>query len=182
MAYLHCGITWYGVTNCMYGECWQRVTVSCHLWSRRWKHTFCGCIDNIPSPKPWLWTLWTNLEIPDDLALYPHWSLAKPNPSIVQGLALLNYPCRSSKKKRVGLGLVSNCLRTWTIPNIIRVRLKTSVARCRGGSASIRILYTYVTSSGNIRYDKSELCGCRTTKEVCRTADFGTICSKLCSC
>ena len=36
---------------------------------------------------------------------------------------------------------------------------------------SIWILYTYITSSGGIRYD-----------ELSQTADCGSICSKLCSC
>ena len=37
--------------------------------------------------------------------------------------------------------------------NIISTRLKRHSFECRGGSAGIRNLYSYVTSSGDIRYD-----------------------------
>ena len=52
----------------------------------------------------------------------------------------------------------------------------------RGGSAGIRNLYSYVTSSGDIRYDNRSYAAIVTTKEPCQRADFGTICSKLCLC
>ena len=50
----------------------------------------------------------------------------------------------------------------------------------RRGSAGIWILYTYVTFSGYIGYDtwSYQLL----SSELCQTADFGTICSKLCLC
>ena len=44
------------------------------------------------------------------------------------------------------------------------------------GSASIQILYTYATSSGDIRYDNRSYAIVVQRKELCQTADFGTIC------
>ena len=51
----------------------------------------------------------------------------------------------------------------------------------RGGSAGIRNLYSYVTSSGDIPYDNRSYARL-SAKEPCQRADFGTICSKLCLC
>ena len=61
--------------------------------------------------------------------------------------------------------------------------LSSSFSLPRGGNADIRISYKYICYV--FRWYPlwwSELCGCHTTKELCQMADFGTICSKLCSC
>ena len=55
-------------------------------------------------------------------------------------------------------------------------------AQPRGGSAGIRNLYSYVTFSGDIRYDNRSYAAFVQPKELCQRADFGTICSNLCLC